>query len=198
MKPKARLLSLRRIAGLPAELSDEVLVSACAEGEVAALGALFDRHHAVVYRFLSRLTTTDATDLDDLTQATFLEVSRSASQFSRRSAVRTWILGIAANVARHQARSVGRRRAFTAELASLPTATSAPIDEAVMRRQLMDRLAVAMEKLPHDLRVAFVMCDLEETPGVDAARALGVREGTLWRRLHDARKMLRAALGERS
>ena len=51
-----------------------------------------------------------------------------------------------------------------------------------------------MDALPHDLRAAFVLCDLEEMPGVEAARALDVRAGTLWRRLHEARRALRAAL----
>jgi RNA polymerase sigma-70 factor (ECF subfamily) len=58
----------------------------------------------------------------------------------------------------------------------------------------MARLKAAMEGLPHDLREVFVMCDLEEIRGVDAARVLDIREGTLWRRLHEARKALREAL----
>ncbi|MBK9031936.1 MAG: hypothetical protein IPL61_11520 [Myxococcales bacterium] len=38
------------------------------------------------------------------------------------------------------------------------------------------------------------MCDLEQLPGVEVARALGIPEGTLWRRLHDARKAIRVAV----
>ena len=38
------------------------------------------------------------------------------------------------------------------------------------------------------------MCDVEEIPGVEVAEVLGVPEGTLWRRLHQARRALRAAL----
>jgi DNA-directed RNA polymerase specialized sigma24 family protein len=33
-------------------------------------------------------------------------------------------------------------------------------------------------------------------PGVGAARILDVRAGTLWRRLHDARRQLREAIDE--
>jgi RNA polymerase sigma-70 factor (ECF subfamily) len=39
-----------------------------------------------------------------------------------------------------------------------------------------------------------VLCDLEQVPGVEVARALGVPEGTIWRRLHVARKAVRAAV----
>jgi DNA-directed RNA polymerase specialized sigma24 family protein len=45
------------------------------------------------------------------------------------------------------------------------------------------------------LRVVFVMCDVEQVAGVDAAVALGIPPGTVWRRLHDARTRMRAALG---
>jgi DNA-directed RNA polymerase specialized sigma24 family protein len=62
------------------------------------------------------------------------------------------------------------------------------------RRELVQRLSRLVASLPHDLRVVYVMCDLEELPGVEVARALAVPEGTLWRRLHEARRCLRAWL----
>ena len=64
------------------------------------------------------------------------------------------------------------------------------------RANLIARLEDQLGRLPEDLRVAFVMCDVEGVAGVEAARVLGLREGTLWRRLHFARKALRAALEE--
>ena len=76
-----------------------------------------------------------------------------------------------------------------------PLAGGAP-DEALQRAQALQRLAAAVEELPHDLRAAYVLCDLEELPGVEAARVLGVRAGTLWRRLHEARRALRDAIEE--
>ena len=51
-----------------------------------------------------------------------------------------------------------------------------------------------LASLPHDLRVVFVMCELEEVSGAEAARVLNLRQGTLYRRLHDARRKLRYAL----
>jgi len=55
-------------------------------------------------------------------------------------------------------------------------------------------LAAALDRLPHDLRTVYVLCDLEDLPGVEAARVLGLRDGTLWRRLHEARRALREAI----
>lgn len=189
-----KLVPLRRQAGVVSEMSDEALLAACSVGDTAALGALFDRHEEVVRRFVSRLSGASARDADDLVQTTFLELHRSARRFGGRSTVKTWILGVAANVVRHHTRGESRRRTLAAAWAErTPPLQARPDDEAV-QRQLVARLAVAIGNLSHDLRVAFVMCDLEHVAGVEAARVLGVREGTLWRRLHDARKRLRAEL----
>ena len=38
------------------------------------------------------------------------------------------------------------------------------------------------------------MCELEGIKGVEVARILGMREGTVWRKLHEARIKLRDAL----
>jgi DNA-directed RNA polymerase specialized sigma24 family protein len=40
-----------------------------------------------------------------------------------------------------------------------------------------------------------VLVDLEGERGIDAAAALGIPEGTLWRRVHEARVRLREELG---
>lgn len=194
---RGRLLPFRRVAGVAADLSDDALLAACAVGESAALGALFDRYHKDVHRFLARMSGTDARDLDDLVQTTFLEIQRSVAGFGGRSSVRSWIFGIAANVVRHHVRAEVRRRTLVAALAEQPAGASAQPDAALQKRQLVAEIVAAQHQLPHDLRVVFVMCDLERVPGGEVAAILGLREGTLWRRLHEARKRLRAVM-ERS
>ena len=178
------------------DLSDEALVAACATGDTAALAALFDRHHAVVFRFVARIASACASDVEDLAQSTFLEMWRSSGRFRQSGSARSWILGIAANLVKHYVRGEVRRRAAMAGLAGQPERGQAGRpDELAAQSQMMARLAAALDALPHDLRVAFVLCDVEEVPGVEAARALGVRQGTMWRRLHDARKRLRHMMG---
>ncbi len=192
----AKLVPLRRVAGDVAELSDEALLAACATGDAAALGALFDRFHVAVYRFAARLPTTDEAARDDLVQATFLEVSRTARKFRGTSSVKTWLLGVAANLARHQLRGEQRRRVRQARFLDGISAVPDAPEEALDRRRLLGRIAGALASLPHDQQVAFILCDLEQGPGVDVARALAIPEGTLWRRLHHARKAVRAAIEE--
>ena len=180
------------------ESSDQRLVAACADGDLEALGALFDRHHRAVYAFLSRLSGTDDRDVDDLVQATFLEASASARRFRGQAAVRTWLFGIAAHVASHHTRADIRRRSLHVRAAEQAPVQANDSIEAAERRDVALRVAAALASLPHDLRVVFVMCAVEEIPGPQVAGVLGIREGTLWWRLHEARKALRSMLEGRS
>jgi RNA polymerase sigma-70 factor, ECF subfamily len=185
-----KVVSLRRVRVSPAEMSDEALVSATSARDPAALGALFDRFHLDVWRFLARVAGCPEGDLDDLVQMTFVEVFRSAARFSRRSAVKTWIFGVAVNVARNHARSEGRHRAAVARLAETPRPRVRRPDSHAEQSQRLSQLASALDQLPYDLRVAYTLCVIEELPAHEAARALGTREGTVWRRVHEARRAL--------
>lgn len=174
--------------------SDEALLAACAKGDRTALSTLFHRHSEALYRFTSRLAGIQDRDLDDLVQATFVQVSRSASRFSGSSSVRTWIFGIAANLARKHVRSEVRGRSARTTFESIPVAGAVQPDSAAEQRQALARIEAALAALPHDLRAVFVLCVMEGASGKQAAQALGVPQGTVWRRLHEARAALRDAV----
>jgi RNA polymerase sigma-70 factor (ECF subfamily) len=191
-----KLLPFRRTNLVTTTLSDEALLAACATGDAVALTELFARHADSLYRFLGRLRGADARDLDDLLQRTFLEALRSIGRYRGQAAARTWLYGIAANVVRHHVRSEARRRTFLDNMTWVPERSPVTPAEAAERRQLGSQLAAALDDLKDDLRIPFVMCDVEGLPGTEVARALNLREGTLWRRLHEARNHLRRSLGE--
>ncbi len=167
-------------------------MAACGAGDHAALSALFERFHQDVYRFLARMLGRQASDLDDLVQMTFLEVSRAARRFHGRSQVKTWIFGIAANLVRRHIRGEAQRNRLLARasdaLATQPGSATPPSPRA-------EQLRRAIADLPHELRSVFVMCGIEGVSGSEAAAALGVPVGTIWRRLHEARAALANTLG---
>jgi len=173
--------------GAPA-LADEALIAACALGDAGALAALFERHRERLHRFCARIASADAAE--DLVQETFVAAWTHAARFRGRSSVRAWLLGIAANLARKRRRGGVRRDAAMASLRVIAGASTPDPEGRVADRQTLDRLAAGIAALPHALRVAFVLCEIEGLSGADAARALGIRQGTLWRRLHDARRRL--------
>lgn len=186
-----RLIPFRRPHDYDAR-SDESLLAECAGGNNLALEELFQRHGDRIHRILARLGSIDRRDLEDVVQATFLQVQRSAGRFDGRAAAGTWMAGIALNVARHHRRGEARRRSLVSAVAQTDPPEGARPDDQAANRQLLARLQVALDKLPLDLKTVFTLCDLEGMRGVDVARTMGVPEGTIWRRLHDARTRLRA------
>ena len=188
------LLPFRRVSS--SKRSDALLLSACAEGDRTALDELFRRHGDRVRRILVRLRYIHSSDLDDVLQSTFLEVYRSCARFTGRAAVGTWIIGIAMNVVRHYVRSETRRKSALSVVARGPVLRQNGADEQISRRQLLAKLEAGFESLSHEHRVVFTLCDLEEMKSIEVARILNIAEGTVWRRLHDARQHLRRHVSE--
>jgi len=182
-----RLLQLRPDAAIE-EMSDAGIVAACAADDRTARALLFERHVDAVHRFVGRMRGGDHDVIDDLVQSTFMRAFQGAARF-RGDSARAWLFGIAANLVREYARKeIRRKRALAVVAHTQPRSTE--------RRDahLIARLPEAIAGLPHDLRAAFVLVDCEGERGIDAAMALGVPEGTLWRRVATARTKLREAL----
>jgi RNA polymerase sigma-70 factor (ECF subfamily) len=192
-----RVIALPRGGSAEPELSDEALIAACAVGDSSALGALFDRRHHQVHRYFRRVLGPSA-DLEDLVQSSFLELWRAARSYSGRASVRAFILGIASNMFRHHIRGEVRKRNALQALSTIEPPAMVPVDQATDTQRLLAKLEGAVLELPEDLRITFVMCDLEQIDRTEAARVLGVRLGTIGRRIHEARKALKSALEEAS
>jgi len=74
--------------------TDRALVDRVAKGDRAAVRLLFMRHHARIYRFVTRQTGSEMM-ADDIANEVFLELWKQAPGFEGRSEVSTWLLGIA-------------------------------------------------------------------------------------------------------
>jgi RNA polymerase sigma factor (sigma-70 family) len=188
---KIRISPLPVSPGTPQD--DEALIAGCAKRDSNALGTLFDRHDNSVRRFLARVCQIPGADLDDLVHATFVEVYRSAHAFRGQASAKTWIFGIAVNVARHHARSEARRHRFLTTLAGQRRLGAAP-QETLEHRHMLARMGAALGELPYARRAAFALCELEGMTTAEAGSVLDVRPGTIGRWLHEARKSLRAAI----
>lgn len=188
IRPRGKLVQLHPEVRTE-DLGDEGLVAACAAEDRAARALLFERYVDAVHRFVSRLRGSDPDVVEDLVQTTFVTAFQSAARF-RGGHVRGWLFGIAANLVRNYARKEIRRKHVLRAVAELAAPRASAPDPA-----LVARLPEVIAALPHDLRVAIVLVDLEGEKGDDAAASLGIPAGTLWRRLFHARRALREALG---
>jgi RNA polymerase sigma-70 factor (ECF subfamily) len=183
-----QLLQLRPHTAIE-DLSDEGLAAACATGDRAAQGLLFERHVDAVHRFIARMRTSDPSAVDDLVQATFIAAFSSAHRFVGPK-LSSWLYGIAVNVMRTYVRKEVARKRIAMSFAEQPAAEPvAPRDADAAR------VRIAIDSLSPKLRAVIVMIDLEGASGADVAAALRIPEGTVWRRLSDARAKLRDALG---
>jgi RNA polymerase sigma-70 factor (ECF subfamily) len=181
--------------GVAEEVDPAALLAAAAAGDRGAIGSLYDALHRDVYRFLAAAAATRGPDLDDLVQETFIVALRSARKFSGRSTVKTWLFGIAFNLGRTHARAEARRRRAMARAAQLPRVQPIRPDQGAQANQQLEQLAAAIDALPYAQRAAYVLNVIEGVPAAAAARARGLRLGTLGRRVHDARRRLAPIVG---
>jgi RNA polymerase sigma-70 factor (ECF subfamily) len=176
-----------------AELATADLIERLRQGESRALGEAYDQHHEAVRAFAGRLVG-DSAAAEDLVHEVFVTLPRAIRRFQAQSSLRSFLIGIAIQHARHHVRSASRRRAALARLAAEPERASASPEASATDRRLLQAIARALDELPLDQRVAFVLCDVEERSSVEAAELVSAPEATLRTRLFHARKKLRAAL----
>ena len=179
--------------------TDEALVTAAQAGDREAVDTLIRRHQSRIFNFALTLTAGGA-DADDLAQETFIRAFRGLSRFRGESSFKHWLYRIAVNAARtrraQQARQapVWEARVEADDLAERhPARAAGSVEQAVIRRQALDR---ALAALPHDLRAAVVLRDVEGLEYRAIAAVLGIPAGTVMSRIFRARRLLRPMLAE--
>ena len=149
-----------------------------------------------VFRSLQRLGIRPS-DLEDVFQEVFLVVHRRLHTFDGSSALTTWLFGVCLRVAAAHRRRAWFRRELPAD-DSLEDAREAPAserpDEALAARQARALLDRVLDRMDLDKRAVFVMFELDQLPSEEIATILGVPVGTVWSRLHAARKQFEKVL----
>lgn len=187
-------LPLRAVdAESPAPAAD--LVARVRRGDLSALGEAYDAHHVHVRAFARRLLG-DESAAEDLVQDTFVALPRALGAFRGDSSLRTFLVAIAVNHARHHLRSAMRRRLAHERLGAEPIEASPTPEDEQRRRQIGEALARALDLLPIEQRVAVVLCEVEGRTSAEASRIVGVAEGTIRTRVFHGKRKLREALGE--
>jgi|GEM_PF-264781 len=176
-------------------LPDAEALRALARGEIDPLGQLYDRYHRAVRALIGRLVR-NRDEVNDLVQLTFLDIPSAACRFDDRRSVHSWLLGLARVIVMRHQRETGRRAQRTAAWSSDPSLSPEPSSDDLELRETAGRAFAALQRLPEAKRKVFVMMALHELPGDEVARSLGIPLGTVWTRMHHARRELRAVLAE--
>ena len=167
-----------------------------ADGDTRALATLYRQHHQAVRAFARRLLG-DASIAEDLVHDVFLAAPAAFRGYRGDSEVRTFLLSVAVNKAKHHLRAAARLRRAMDRLGEEPTPNRAPApDEAAERRQLAEELQRALDALPLEQRVVLVLCAIEERSAAEASAIVGAPENTVRTRLFHAKRKLRELMGD--
>jgi RNA polymerase sigma factor (sigma-70 family) len=163
----------------------QLLESFLARKDEAAFAALVGRHGPMVWGVCRRVLH-NGHDAEDAFQAAFLVLVRKAVSIRRRESVGSWLHGVAYRAALET--RAARQRSWERQVSTMPEPHGTMETESWRDlRPLLDR---ELSGLPDKYRGAVVLCDLEGKSRKDAARQLGIPEGTLSSRLATARRML--------
>ena len=189
----ASVMTLPVMAGQRDEEDD--LVAGVRAGDREAVEQAYVAHHAAIRGFARRLVG-DVTTAEDLVHDTFVALPRAIRSFRGESSLRSFLIGVAINHAKRHIRSAVRRRRATEKLAAVAEVSPQSVDatDLLERKRLADRLSAALDELPLDQRVVFVLCEAEQRTSVEVARIVDAPEGTVRTRLMHAKRKLREAL----
>ncbi|MCG7525961.1 RNA polymerase sigma factor [Streptomyces sp. OfavH-34-F] len=175
--------------------SDEALLRAVAQGDTAALAAFYDRHSGWLLARLNRRCP-DAETVREVVQDTFLTVRRSAGAH-RGAEAGGWLWVIAARRLVDAQRARGRtERAAAAERADGArwTAPAPSAEDRVLAGLEYGDVGAALDRISPELREVLRATVVDGLTTREAARLLGIPEGTVKSRALRARRELRAAL----
>lgn len=199
---------LHDVRELMADLrTDEELLIAHRDGDGAALAELIERYRGPVMTYLVR-TVRDRPLAEEVFLDTFLALHKAAAGYSEQGAFRAWVFRIARNRAVSALRKVHERiMRQSVSLSPDPEEGLRPRLQLIQggagperltaAREQLDQLDTAIAALPENRRSALLLFHVEGLSYPEVADALGVPLGTVKTWIHQARKTLRASLGER-
>jgi RNA polymerase sigma-70 factor (ECF subfamily) len=182
-------------------VSDEALMIAYRDGDVAAFQALYARHRGGLYRFLLRQCGAAAL-AEELFQDVWLNVIRARRRYVPQARFATYLYRIAHNrLVDHYRRSMHRSELQTGSddeelIAALPADPQQQPEVWAEHRAAVQRLLELLARLPQAQREAFVMHEEGGLSVEEIAAATGVHAETAKSRLRYALAKLRSGLRE--
>ncbi|MFA6467794.1 MAG: sigma-70 family RNA polymerase sigma factor [Bacteroidota bacterium] len=183
--------------------TDSALIAKVKKGDDRAFTQLVHRYEQTVWGFAFKLCR-DKQKAEESFQDTFINVFRKIDQFDSRSKFSTWLYTIVANnCLMHR-----RKRKLEGLLESLDDAPDpenpevqkqlaawddSPID-TMMNKELREQMDAAIQELPDEYKVVFVLRDLEDKTAEETAKILKLSVPAVKSRLRRSRIFLRHKL----
>lgn len=183
------------------ERSDDELVSDLRKGSGEAFIEIMERYTQKAHNLAVRLTRNQE-DAEEILQDVFVTVHQKIASFEGKSAFSSWLYRITVNTAfmklrrRRQSPTIsleevcpGLRESWTAESSEV-----SDLDFMCSRHELRHALETAIEKLPEEYRLIFILRDVDGLSNQDVSEILNLSVPAVKSRLHRSRLMLRKRL----
>lgn len=170
----------------------ELLHAFVSRHEEAAFAAIVRRHGALVLNVCRRVLGHEQ-DAEDAFQATFFVLARKAASLRNAGSLAAFLHGVAYRLSLRAKRDAARRRKHEKQ-APLPSSRD---KDDLAWRDVQALIEEEIERLPRKYRTPFIRCYLQGRSRAEAARELGIKEGTIWSRLSWARRRLQERLSRR-
>jgi RNA polymerase sigma-70 factor, ECF subfamily len=175
-------------------------------GDADAFTQLYERHLRGLLNFFFRLCW-DASLAEDFAQEVLLRVYKSGKHWEPNAKFTTFLYRIARNFWIDHCRLLSTQKekvSLNAEVAGegelslidrLPDDIKPPEDD-LDRRELYGAIMKALEQLPEEQRMVFVLSEIEEMKYQEIAEVMDVPVGTIKSRMHTAVAKLQELLGD--
>ena len=161
-----------------------------------AFASVYEKYANFVWLSLQRLGVRKS-DRQDLCHDVFVVAYKKLPAYTERSAIQRWLFAISLRLASNYRRKAYLRleRSVDTEEGEVPSPAIPEFawpEAAVARREAFARAREILARMQPLQRVVFVMFEVEGFACDQIAAELGVPLGTVYSRLHTARKMFQA------
>ena len=184
---------------------DAQLVERCLEGDERAYRTLVEKYQRRIYTVAFGILRNQE-DAMDVTQDAFVKVHRNLPKFEGTSSFYTWLYRIVVNLCIDRKRRA--KKAINVDYddaishqeqphQSGPTLASVSIAgpaKELARKELREKMQLALEKLSPDHREILVLREFEGLPYEEIAEILNIAKGTVMSRLFHARTNFKQAI----
>jgi RNA polymerase sigma-70 factor, ECF subfamily len=171
---------------------DAATLQGCREGNVAALGRVFESQSPALERLLFRVLGPDEA-VEDVLQATFEAAIVSFPRFRGEASVKTWLSRIAVRLAQEHFRKRNRRRRIGLSLLSEePEVSDADPEAGLQHRVHLRRVYQHLDQVDAKKRTALLLHVVEGHSIAEVAALMGASETATKSRIFWARRNLLA------
>ena len=180
-------------------ITEEQLIEEAIKGSKSALSELVKKYEQTVYNFAFKICR-DKDRAEHTMQETFLSMVKSLKQFSGKSKLSTWLYTIVSNHCLMLARSKKKYDYDTLENDEGLIDDKNVVDwnfspeKLAENNELKKVLDEAIQKLPHEYRIVFLLRDVEGLSTKETGEIVNLSVPAIKSRLHRARAFLRNEL----